>query len=194
MGILKRAGDLVYTIRFLKLLVTPFEETEAYKLGIIDKQGNKNPNFSTSSSDDRQNYKDYYTPFHRLVFNIKKLLPGRSIASYAAALYLIKEHGNVSEKNLLKIIKESKIKLSDLLKEESKWYVIDNDKLSPGVYHILNDTLTTDYLDIIKKDDKIRIEEKYSSPVGDISGINIYRGKHLLSNKYVYVSTGNIRK
>ena len=39
MGILSRAGDLVYTQRFLKLLVTPFEKTEAFKLKIIDKDG-----------------------------------------------------------------------------------------------------------------------------------------------------------
>ena len=41
MGIIKRAGDLVYTFRFLKLLVTKFEDTEAFKIGAIDKDGNK---------------------------------------------------------------------------------------------------------------------------------------------------------
>ena len=41
MSILTRAADLLYTFRFLKLLVTPFEKTEAYKLGIIDKNGKR---------------------------------------------------------------------------------------------------------------------------------------------------------
>ena len=41
MGILKSAADLVYTIRFLKLLVTPFEKMGAFKAGIIDKDGKK---------------------------------------------------------------------------------------------------------------------------------------------------------
>ena len=41
MGILKSAADLVYTIRFLKMLVTPFEKLGAFKYGIIDKDGNK---------------------------------------------------------------------------------------------------------------------------------------------------------
>ena len=31
-----RAIDLFVTYRFIKLLVTPFEKTEAFKLGIID--------------------------------------------------------------------------------------------------------------------------------------------------------------
>ena len=34
-----RAIDLFVTYRFIKLLTTPFEKTEAYKLGIIDADG-----------------------------------------------------------------------------------------------------------------------------------------------------------
>ena len=36
-----RAIDLFVTYRFIKLLVTPFEKTDAYRLGIIDKKGNR---------------------------------------------------------------------------------------------------------------------------------------------------------
>ena len=36
-----RAIDLFVTYRFIKLLVTPFEKQEAFKLGIIDKDGNR---------------------------------------------------------------------------------------------------------------------------------------------------------
>ena len=36
-----RAIDLFVTYRFLKLLTTPFNKTEAYKLGIIDKDGHR---------------------------------------------------------------------------------------------------------------------------------------------------------
>ena len=41
-----RAIDLFVTYRFLKLLTTPFEKVDAYKFGIIDKQGKriKKPN------------------------------------------------------------------------------------------------------------------------------------------------------
>ena len=38
MGIISRTGDLFYAFRFLKLLVTPFEKTKAFELGIIDKE------------------------------------------------------------------------------------------------------------------------------------------------------------
>ena len=36
---MSRAVDLLITYRFMKLLVTPFDKQEAYKYGIIDKQG-----------------------------------------------------------------------------------------------------------------------------------------------------------
>ena len=39
MSFISRAGDLFYAFRFLKLLVTPFEKTKAFKLGIIDDKG-----------------------------------------------------------------------------------------------------------------------------------------------------------
>ena len=34
-----RAVDLLITYRIMKLLVTPFDKQEAFKYGIIDKQG-----------------------------------------------------------------------------------------------------------------------------------------------------------
>ena len=36
-----RAIDLFVTYRFIKLLVTPFKDTDAFKLGIIDANGNR---------------------------------------------------------------------------------------------------------------------------------------------------------
>ena len=36
-----RAIDLFVTYRFIKLLVTPFEKTDAFRLGIIDEKGNR---------------------------------------------------------------------------------------------------------------------------------------------------------
>ena len=39
MGIISRTGDLFYAFRFLKLLVTPWEETKAFEQGIVDENG-----------------------------------------------------------------------------------------------------------------------------------------------------------
>ena len=79
--------------QFIKLLVLDFDKTEAYKLGIIDKDGNylkKQKDLKTSKEKLASNI------FTRLVWNIKKLLHklpfGKTkLASIASALYLIRE-------------------------------------------------------------------------------------------------------
>ena len=199
MGILKSAADLVYTIRFLKLLVTPFEKTEAFKAGIIDKDGQKNKEFNTNSTDDREAYRSHYTPFHRLVFNLKRLMakaPGGEsvIARYGAALALIKEHGELNDKRLMEIHEETGIDILDVLAEESQWFILDDKQMSPGVYRIKYDTITTQCEDIVKKDDKIRIVESESYPITEILGLDIYKGIHMNSNQTVYFSTGEITR
>ena len=84
------AVDLILIYQFLKRLTTPFEKTEAFKLGLIDKDGKKLRSPETSQEEKAYGY------FDRLTFNIKKLieqLPGgkSKLASYAAALFLIRE-------------------------------------------------------------------------------------------------------
>ena len=41
MGILKRAADLTYTFRFIRMLVLDWKEWDAYKLGIFDENGKR---------------------------------------------------------------------------------------------------------------------------------------------------------
>ena len=42
MGILKRAADVAYTFRFIRMLVLDWKEWDAYKLGIINDEGKRN--------------------------------------------------------------------------------------------------------------------------------------------------------
>ena len=137
MSLLTRAGDLVYTFRFLKMLVTPFENTKAYELGIIDKDGKRIKTKSVESSDE----KSAYTAFHRLVYNIKRLMakvPGgsSSIASYAAALYLVKEKLELSDNSIRKIMEDCGVSPMDILAEDNRWFQLDNYQLAPGVYKL----------------------------------------------------------
>ena len=77
MGIMKSAADLVYTIRFLKMLVTPFNKLGAFKYGIIDKDGKKlvKPGDAWfDDADNRRHYGNHWTSFIRLVINLKKLM------------------------------------------------------------------------------------------------------------------------
>ena len=96
MGILAGIGNIYFVYQFLKKLVTPFEKTKAFELGIIDDKGKiliRRRDLKT------QDQKEAYTLSDTLIWNIKKLLgkiPGGKsrIASYAAALFLIKEESD----------------------------------------------------------------------------------------------------
>jgi len=199
MGIIKRAGDLVYTFRFLKLLTTPFEETEAFKVGIIDKDGNRDKDFKLNTMDNRDKYKEYYTPFHRLVFNVKKIMakaPGGStrLASYATALYLLKEKFSIPDKKIMEALQSIGIDPLDFMAEQSNWFVLDDKRLSPGTYKVLNNKLLNTTLEeMVNARDKISVDND-CYPVGDFFGIDIYEVKHIRTNKNIYVTIGELAR
>ena len=196
MGIISRTGDLFYAFRFLKLLVTPFEKTKAFELGIIDKNG-----AILKKRVDRQSpeEKSAYTVFHRLVFNLKRLIAkapgGKSlVARYGAALFLIKEHTNMSEAKILKTIEKAlDIELTDDL-NENYWYQDSEARLYPGNYVLLEDVASPTTGEIIAfKNQRVQVND-LQSPVGSFSNINIYRVKHSKTNQDIYISNGDISR
>ena len=74
------------------MLVTPFEKTDAFKRGVIDKDGK----LLVKVKDQTFEQKEAYDYLDRLVFNLKRLIakvPGgkSTFASLVAALYLVRE-------------------------------------------------------------------------------------------------------
>jgi len=95
--------DLFMIYQFVRRLVTPFSEWEAYKLGIIDERGNV---LKKRRELRRQEERRAFGVFDVLVLNLKKLLEklpaGQTkLASYAAALWLIREHKAFTPDSLL---------------------------------------------------------------------------------------------
>ena len=90
--------DLFLVYSFIKRLATPFEEWDAYKLGIIDERGNilkKRKELRTVK--ERNAWGKFDVMISKLKRLIEKIPGGRSrLASYAAALYLIKENEKIS--------------------------------------------------------------------------------------------------
>jgi hypothetical protein len=85
--------DAFIAYKFIKILTTPFEESDAYKLGIIDEKGTILKKRKELKSGEE---KKAYTIIHTLVWNLKKILVkvqlGKSrMGSLAAALYFLKE-------------------------------------------------------------------------------------------------------
>jgi len=90
---MSRIIDNLIAYKILKMLVTNFTDTEAFKLGIIDAKGKNLRKANTLNTSEE---KDAYTFLNRLVFNMKKIinkLPSgeNKTKSLVAALWLVKE-------------------------------------------------------------------------------------------------------
>jgi hypothetical protein len=99
--------DQLIAFRVLWMLVQPFAETNAFKQGIIDKDGKLLKKVSDLKTTEE---KDAYNILVRLVFNLKRLLaklPGgdSKLKSIAAAYFLVKEHYD-SEPDLVQLEEE----------------------------------------------------------------------------------------
>ena len=89
---MSRIVDNLVAYKILSMLVTKFEDTKAYKLNIIDKNGKNLKKASTLKTSEE---KDAYTYLTRLVFNMKKIINKiggeNKLKSLVAALFLVKE-------------------------------------------------------------------------------------------------------
>ncbi len=195
MGILSRAADLGYAFRFLKLLTTKWEKLEAYKLGIIDKRGR---NLKKAKELKTPEEKSAYTIFHRLVFNVKRLIqlvPGgkSTIGSYAAALFLIKEHTGMSEKKIEEVLKEAlEGNLEDPI-TESSWFIKEG-YLNPGIYILTKDIVSMNTGEpIALKNSKVQVDN-FTSPYASAFGHNLYEVKHVLTKQNLYITNEDIKR
>jgi len=203
-----RAIDLFVTYRFIKLLTTPFEKTDAFKLGIIDKEGNRIMKDSVSRGKipavalEKTNEKNAYTILHKLVFNIKKIfqkVPGlrTKVGTYAAALFLLKdtfkegvEDPDVFEKEFIKYLRENNVELDDRISEE----VVGFGQLLPkGEYVLKQDILNKEEEELTaKKGDKV-IAFEDEAPVDTVLGVDIFAVIHEKTKEKIYVSLEDLK-
>ena len=200
-----RAVDLFVTYRFIKLLTTPFEKTDAFKLGIIDKDGNRirKPNSSQVEVElTTSQLKNSYTILHKLVFNIKKLfakVPGlrTKLGTYAAALFLLKDtfkesvdDPDVFEREFMKYLKENDIELDNDISEEVIGF---GEVLPKGNYVLVNDILNKEEEDLsAKKGDKV-VAFADEAPVDTVLGVDIFPVVHVKTQEKIYVSLEDIK-
>ena len=194
-----RAIDLFVTYRFIKLLVTPFEKQEAFKLGIIDADGHRVKGKSLDKIDE----KNAYTILHKLVYNIKKIfekVPGlrTKLGTYAAALFLLKdtfkehvEDPDMFEKEFMKYLKEQGYEIDDSISEN----VIGFGEILPkGSYTLVNDILNKEEEELTaKKGDKVFAYDD-EAPVDTILGIDIFPVVHLKTQEKIYVGLEDIKQ
>jgi len=197
MGIVSRTADLFYAFRFLKLLVTPWDKTEAYELGVIDDSGKV-----IKKAKDRKTpqEKSAYTVFHRLVFNVKRLMskvPGGSsrLASYAAALFLIKENTDLNDAEIRDVLEQifDDLETNVDLSENASWFERDG-KLAPGSYTLVQEIASPITGEIIGHiNNKVKVLD-FTEAYGSIFGLNVFQVEHVLTKQKILVTSTDIKR
>ena len=174
-----RAIDALIAFRILKLLVTPFNRTKAYKLGIIDAKGKV---LIKSKQIVNQQQRKAYTLLIRFVFNLKKLLAKVGIrgpigTSAAAAIAFFKEeYGNNSEveREVYKHLKEQGFEF-----DISENY---GEPLSEGTYKVKHDIYNLEGDIVINIDEQI----DFKTTTDTILGYDVFKYKD------VYLTTEDL--
>lgn len=121
--------DSVIAFRILHMLVQNFEDTPAFRLGIIDKNGKELKHMKDLNT---VQLRDAYTLLHRLVFRLKRIInkvpiENKKLVSLAAAYALIredlangKESINLEDKFLRKLDENLTIEIQELTEAMDK--------------------------------------------------------------------------
>ena len=181
-----RAIDTVITFRVLKLLTMKWTDHEAFEMGIIDEKGKRNKSVKVTTS----KQKEAYTFLHRLVFNLKRLieiLPGGKsrLGSYAAALFLIKEHtgltGSQLDKEVFKYLQEADLLGQNLLEEFTPIVKLETEK----TFLLRKNMIIDEEHEAERGDTMINSGAK---SVGKIYGVNLFRMYNVDKNKMMVCS------
>ena len=165
---MSRVIDALVAYRVLKLLVTPFNKTKAFQLGIIDEKG-KVLKKSKQIKDPKE--RNAYTLLIRFVFNLKRMLAKVGIrgplgSSAAAAIAFFKEeHGENPEveKEVYKYLKEQGFEF-----EISENY---GEPLTEGTYKVKHDIYNLDGDIVINIDESV----EFNGEVDTIMGYDVFK-------------------
>lgn len=147
--------DAFIAYKFIKILVVPWKETDAFKLGIIDEKGNVLKKRNTLRLGEE---KKAYTIIHTLVWKIKRILEkiqiGKSrLGSLAAAMWFLKEEfekldvdTELIEEGIMSSLRHFDIDLEEFEKQSLKESFENDEILISGSY------LYKDILIIVKED------------------------------------------
>ena len=165
---MSRVIDALVAYRVLKLLVTPFNKTKAFELGIIDEKGKVLKKSRTIKHAEERNA---YTLLIRFVFNLKRMLGKLGIrgplgsAAAAAIAFFKEEHGDNPEveREVYKYLKEQGFEF-----EISENY---GEPLTEGTYKVKHDIYNLDGDIVINMDESI----EFNGDVDTIMGYDVFK-------------------
>ena len=195
-----QAIDLFVAYRFLRILTTPWEDQEAFKLGIIDQNGRLLKKANELKTPEE---KKSFTLLHRLIFNLKRILhkiPGvrTKIGTYATALFLLKQHftNQVEDEDTIeKAFNGWLVDNGYLTKEELEESVVGIQAALPkGSYRLTQDVFAGNEGEIRGKEGDVIIAFAETPPTGDVMGQSIFKVIHQKSKEEIYVSLEDLKE
>ena len=164
---MSRVIDALVAYRVLKLLVTPFNKTKAFELGIIDEKGKvliKSKQIRKLPNPEKA--RNAYTLLIRFVFNLKRMLAKLGIrgkfgsAAAAAIAFFKEEYGDNPEveKEVYKYLKEQGFEF-----EISENY---GEPLPEGTYKVKHDIYNLDGDIVINMDESVEFTETTDTIMG----------------------------
>jgi len=189
--------DTIVAFKFLKLMTQDFDKTDAFKLGIIDKDGKV---LKKRKDLKRGAEKDAYTIFHTLVWNIKKILKKiplmkSKLGSYVASLFLLKEaidmkygtgNGDKTVELILDYLEKQGIKNDTDTLFESRF----DDALGRGIYVATREMISPSY-SVINPGDKIIVNES-DFAFTHFLGVPLYKAIHEDTGEEIVIDRGSI--
>lgn len=191
-----KVADTAFALRLLRLMTMPVEKTGAYKAGLIDKEYK----LVKDKKDFTINDKKVYTMFHKLAFNLRKLirkvpLIGKlSLSSYLAALWLIKDHTEMSDEEISKVLTEvTGTNIKDIPLVETTLFINKNNQLEKGTY-VLNKNLLLPISgeELVKEGTEVVVNES-CQPCGSILGSPVFEVYHPKTGNRVYITLGDLK-
>ena len=185
------AIDTVIVFRVLKLLTTRWKDQAAFKEGLIDDKGKR----IKKQKVDTPKRKNSYTFLHRLVFNLKRIIEmipfGKTrIASYAAALFLIKEHCELSgtklDKEVFKYLQEAGLLEEGLMDDFVPINRIQNER----TYTLVRSLIIDEDVNAERGDTIIHSGAK---PAGKVYGVSVFKMYNIDKESMMYCTGHDLR-
>jgi len=178
---MSRVIDALVAYRVLKILITPFNKTQAFKLGIIDDKGTvliKSKEFRKSfPSSKQQEARKAYTLLIRFVFNLKRLLskvgvrgPLGSAAAAAFAFFKEEAGEQLSDNAALDIEREI---YKYITSEGFEFDLSENygEPLTEGTYKVKHDIYNDEGEIVINIDESI----EFTNTEDCIMGYDVFK-------------------
>jgi hypothetical protein len=184
-----RVIDALIAYRVLKILVTPFKKTQAFKMGIIDDKGkvlikSKQLSRAFPNSQAQAQARKSYTMLIRFVFNLKRLLGKVGVrgpittAAAAAIAFFKEENGNNLE--------VEKVVYKHLKKHGFEFEINENygDFVRTGTYRVRRDITNLEGDVVINIDEEVVFE----GATDTIMGYDVFKYRDVyLTTEDLYV-------